>query len=132
MWRPGGAAAGDVAVDGVLRQNLSTPGVHGVEAWGGRFVVKATPAKGVPAAWLVDCELRPRRGGERFQFQVRSMPRSLKKQFQSASIPARDRGGPLVFAGDQLLYVPGLGLDARAWRDGGADLLMLEWVADDD
>jgi hypothetical protein len=53
----------------------------------------------------------------------------LKKQFQARAVPAWDRLGPVV-ADDQgrLLWVPGLGWDARVARLAGGWLL--EWDAD--
>jgi hypothetical protein len=40
------------------------------------------------------------------------------------------RGGPLVFDGaGQLLFVPGLGTDARAWAPAGAPQWGLRWIA---
>ena len=67
-----------------------------------------------------------RSGGEQWQAQPRSTPRSLKKQYQAAGIAAWQRDGPLVIADDRLVFVPGLGVDARGchaaqWpRDAGA------------
>ena len=57
-------------------------------------------------------------------------PRSLKKQFQALGVPAWQRGGPLVFAGAQLLYVPGLGIDARALAAQGTPQWSMEWLPD--
>ncbi|NBO77655.1 MAG: hypothetical protein EBV28_11830, partial [Betaproteobacteria bacterium] len=55
--------------------------------------------------------------------------RSLKKQFQSQAVAAWDRMGPVV-ADTQgtLLWVPGLGWDARVPRVAGGWLL--EWTGD--
>ena len=41
-------------------------------------------------------------------------PRCLRKQFQAAGVPAWARDVPLFWAGEQLVFVPGLGIDARA------------------
>ena len=56
-------------------------------------------------------KLRVRSGGEQFQRSSKSVPRSLKKQFQAARVPAWQRGGPLVYGEGRLLFVPGLGID---------------------
>jgi tRNA(Ile)-lysidine synthase len=80
---------------------------------------------------LRHCELRERRGGEQFQRSRRSVPRSLKKQFQSAGLPAWQRGGPLLYGDGELLYVPGLGIDARVQAQGGGAMLGLRWMPDD-
>jgi tRNA(Ile)-lysidine synthase len=55
----------------------------------------------------------------------------LKKQFQSAGVPVASRAGPLLWATDgRLLWVPGLGADARAWAAPGAPALRLRWCAE--
>ena len=46
---------------------------------------------------------------------------------QSAGVPAWQRDGPLLYAGDALLFVPGLGIDARQWADAGVPQLHLRW-----
>lgn len=84
---------------------------------------------GVPRSALVDVSWRERTGGEQFQSHPGGVPRSLKKCFQSAGVPAWQRGAPLLYAGDRLLFVPALGVDAR-WlcREDGMELLALRWV----
>lgn len=109
--------------------DLSTPGRHPVADWRGAFEVVAVASRGLSAADLARARLAPRRGGERFQAAPRGIARSLKKQFQAAGIAGVERGGPLVWAGDRLLFVPGLGIDARAWVADGMPQLALEWVS---
>ena len=46
-------------------------------------------------------------------------------------MPAWQRAAPLVYAAGQLLYVPGLGIDARALAPAGTAQVALEWRADD-
>ena len=53
--------------------------------------------------------------------------RSLKKQYQAADVPAWERDGPLVYSGGQLVFVPGLGIDARALALPGQPQLGLRW-----
>jgi len=36
----------------------------------------------------------------------------------------------LLYAGAQLLHVPGLGLDARCWAEPGQPQLSISWHAD--
>jgi tRNA(Ile)-lysidine synthase len=93
-------------------------------------VVSVAAREGLPASWLADCQLRPRTGGEDFQRGPRSIPRSLKKQYQALGVRGRARSGPLVYAGDRLVFVPGLGIDARSLRTEGADLRCLHWEPD--
>jgi tRNA(Ile)-lysidine synthase len=72
-------------------------------------------------------ELKAREGAEKFQAGIGRPPRSLKKQFQAAGIAEWERDGPLVYSGGQLVFVPGLGLDARVIGLPGQPLVMLEW-----
>jgi len=109
--------------------DLSRPGTHALPQWGGTLeVTRADP--GVPARVLKACTLRVREGGEQFQRAPRSTPRSLKKQYQAAAIAAWQREGPLVYADGKLLFVPGLGIDAR-WLESGRTTrgLTLHWHA---
>jgi len=70
-----------------------------------------------------------RQGGEQFQRAANTPPRSLKKQFQAAGVPAWAREAPLLVAVDgALLFVPGLGIDARAAAVIGRPRVSLEWV----
>ena len=82
---------------------------------------------GVPLAWLAQAEWRNRAGGERFQAGPGRPPRSLKQQYQAAGIPAWQRDGPLLYSGRQLVFVPGLGLDARVIGLPGQALVSLDW-----
>jgi tRNA(Ile)-lysidine synthase len=52
----------------------------------------------------------------------------LKKQFQQAGIDAWTRSGPLLWLGNQLLFVPGLGLDAQAMALPGSPRVDLDWL----
>lgn len=107
--------------------DLRRPGAHAVPAWGGQFVVTRVAQGGIAPALLRQAELRPRSGGERFQAAPGALPRSLKLQFQAAGVPAWQRGGPLLYAGDRLLFVPGLGLDARCLAAAGSAMRGLRW-----
>jgi len=111
------------------RLDLSQPGDHPVDEWGGTFEVRLAPGPGLAQQQLRDCELRARCGGERFQSAPGSLPRSLKKQYQAARVPAWGRSGPLVYSDGQLLFVPGLGIDARRHAAPATPALQLRWVA---
>lgn len=103
-------------------------GAVALPGWGGILHVERVTQGGVPWSCLRRVELRQRRGGERFQAGPGRPPRSLKKQFQAAAVPAWAREGPLVFdAQGQLLFVPGLGMDARAWAEPGRSQWQLRW-----
>ena len=102
-------------------------GTYRLPGWGGHLRVTRVQEGGVPLAWLAQIELRERSGGERFQAGIGRIARSLKKQFQAAELPAWQRSGPLVYSGGQLVFVPGLGLDARVIGLPGQPQVMLCW-----
>ena len=109
--------------------NLASVGLHAQADWGGSWCVEAVASGGVSAARLQGLTLRARTGGEQFQRTARSTVRSLKKAYQSAAIPAWQRDGPLLFCGDdQLLFAPGLGLDARTLAAPGEPQFSLRWL----
>ncbi len=111
--------------------NLSKPGRVPLAPWHGHFVIEATDGAGLDAAALSDTSCRPRSGSEQFQASAGSIPRSLKKQYQARGVATADRSGPLVYLGDDLVYVPGLGADAR-WLCHDAELRVnLRWQPDD-
>ncbi|MBI3369182.1 MAG: tRNA lysidine(34) synthetase TilS [Burkholderiales bacterium] len=110
--------------------DLSTPGWHPLADWHGAFSVVAVESKGLAFADLAQARLAPRQGGERFQKAPRGTARSLKKQFQAAGVAEAERGGPLVWSGARLLFVPALGIDARAWAPRGTPQVALHWVPD--
>ena len=85
---------------------------------------------GIPTRLLQGAHWRPRVGGERFQRALGTPPRSLKKQFQAAGVAAWQRDALLLFASDgQLLFVPGLGVDARALARPGEPQQAVIWPA---
>jgi len=104
-------------------------GTYRLPGWGGSLRVARVREGGVPLAWLGELELKARAGAEQFQAGIGRPPRSLKKQFQNAGIAAWDRDGPLVYSGGQLVFVPGLGLDARVIGLPGQSLVTLHWEA---
>jgi tRNA(Ile)-lysidine synthase len=102
-------------------------GRHALPGWGGELVVTRVKRDGIPLAWLGALALRAREGGEQFQAGLGRPPRSLKKQYQAAAVPAWERDGPLVYSGGQLLFVPGLGIDARVIGLPGQPQASLAW-----
>jgi tRNA(Ile)-lysidine synthase len=114
-----------------LMLDLSATGLHPVPLWGGSWRVRRVRTGGVLGERLHQAQLRPRAGGEQFQATPGGVPRSLKKQFQAAAVPAWARGAPLLYAGDgALLCVPGLGIDARQAVPAGQPQLFVEWIPD--
>lgn len=110
---------------------LHVPGVHRAAGWGGRFVVSVVDQGGIEPSRLRKAGLRAREGGEQFLLHPGGVPRSLKKQFQAVRVPAWQRGGPLLFDGDTLLFVPALGIDARCIAPPGVPQLQLQWLPDE-
>ncbi|MBN8508209.1 MAG: tRNA lysidine(34) synthetase TilS, partial [Burkholderiales bacterium] len=113
-----------------LAVDLSRCGLHPVPGWHGSFEVRRAVAGGIAAADLRACMLRPRTGGERIQRAPGTPPRRLKKQYQAAGVPPWQRGGPLIHGAAGLLYVPGLGIDARRVAPPGQPMRRLRWVPD--
>ena len=109
--------------------SIQRAGRYRLPGWHGTLEATRVTDGGIPVAWLARLELRPRQGGERFQAGLGRPPRSLKKQFQAAGLPAWDREGPLVYSGGQLLFVPGLGIDARVIGLPGQPQMALRWIA---
>jgi tRNA(Ile)-lysidine synthase len=109
---------------------MARPGRYRVADWGGAWVVRRVRAGGVRTALLEAALVRSRRGGEQFQRAPNTPPRALKKQFQAAGLPAWQRDAPLLFSGEQLLFVPGLGADARALAAAGEPQCSIAWEPD--
>jgi tRNA(Ile)-lysidine synthase len=58
--------------------------------------------------------VRWRKGGEKFQPQISRPRRSLKHLLQDAALPPWEREIlPLLYCGETLVWVPGIGVDAR-------------------
>jgi tRNA(Ile)-lysidine synthase len=111
--------------------DLSVPGRYPLPEWGGCWLVDLAEADGLPPARLQAVQAAPRRGGEQFSLAAGAVARSLKKQFQTCGIPAWQRGGPLLFSADgRLLWVPGLGVDARLRAGAGEPQLRVSWQVD--
>ena len=106
---------------------LRRAGSYSLAGWGGVLRVTRVKHGGVPLAWLAQLELRERSGGEQFQAGLGRPARSLKKQFQAADLPTWQRHGPLIYSGGQLVFVPGLGIDARVIGLPGQAQVVLAW-----
>ena len=85
-------------------------------ALGGELRFRRARGKGIDARWVEQGELQVklRGGGERLQPDARRPRRTLKNLFQEAGVPAWERERlPLLYRGAQLVWAPGLGVDAR-------------------
>ncbi|HUG21216.1 tRNA lysidine(34) synthetase TilS [Piscinibacter sp.] len=103
-------------------------GAYALPGWHGRLQATRVREGGVPLAWLAHLSLKAREGGEQFQAGIGRPARSLKKQFQAAAVPAWERDGPLIYSGGQLVFVPGLGIDARVLAPPGQAQMALRWL----
>jgi len=118
--------------DGTAPLDLRQPGRHRLPGGQGELAVSVVDRGGVAAERLQGLRLAPRAGGERFQRAPGTPARSLKKQFQLAGVPPWARERPLVFTADgALLYVAGLGLDARQLAPAGVPQRALQWLPAD-
>ena len=109
---------------------LLGPGRYELPGWGGHLRVARVREGGVAASALLCVQVRMRQGGERFQSGAGRPPRSLKKQYQAAGLPAWERDGPLIYSADRLVYASGLGIDARCIARPDEPQLTLEWTRD--
>jgi len=72
--------------------------------------------------------VRLRSGRERLQPDPRRPRRTLKNLFQEAGVPPWERERlPLLFCGDDLVWAPGLGVDARFHARRGARSVVPSW-----
>ncbi|MEG0821121.1 MAG: tRNA lysidine(34) synthetase TilS [Burkholderiaceae bacterium] len=103
-----------------------------VPVWGGVLHFTRTDGVGFDSTWLAasPLELRGRAGGERFKPEALRPSKTLKRLFQEAAIPEFERARlPLLWRGDDLIFVAGLGADARRLENEG-DRVAIEWRAD--
>jgi tRNA(Ile)-lysidine synthase len=98
-----------------------------VPALGGELRFRRARGKGI-AVSAKPLRVRLRSGGERLQPDPRRPRRTLKNLFQEAGVPPwqRDRL-PLLFHGDDLVWVPGLGIDARFQAGVGQPGVVPQW-----
>jgi tRNA(Ile)-lysidine synthase len=70
----------------------------------------------------------PRRGGERIRLQAAGRTRTLKNLLQEHAVPAWRRPRlPLLFDGDELVWVPGIGIAAAYRAVPGSPGLLPDW-----
>ncbi len=97
---------------------------------GGELRFRRRRGAGIDPARLPAGEMtvRLRAGGERLQPDPRRPRRALKKLFQEAGIPPWERERlPLLFCGSNLVWAPGLGMDARYRAAAGSRGIVPEW-----
>ncbi|MFN3593171.1 MAG: tRNA lysidine(34) synthetase TilS [Thiobacillaceae bacterium] len=97
---------------------------------GGWLTFAPARGAGVSLARLraVPVTVRPRQGGERLQPDCHRPRRSLKHLFQAHAIPPWERARlPLLYAGDALAWVAGLGVDCAFQARPDEDGLVIAW-----
>ena len=76
--------------------------------------------------------IRSRKGGERFQPNPKRPRRTLKNLWQEAGVPAWERARlPLIFCGEQLVWVPEIGVEYGFAADEGEPGWTITWRAND-
>ena len=103
----------------------------------GRWVLKSLPANskqlGLPADWVKNAQenhqitLRERLGSEKIQIKPKTPRKTLKNLYQEADIPPWERQAPLLYIGDELVAVAGIGLSYPHLTSTGRRVLP-EWV----
>jgi len=93
---------------------------------GGELRFRRARGKGIDASKPLRVRLRA--GGERLQPDAKRPRRTLKNLFQEAGVPPWERERlPLIVCGDDLVWVPGLGVDARYRAPKNAPGVLPEW-----
>lgn len=109
--------------------SIDRPGDWPIPGWHGCLRVEVVDQGGVrPHHLQAGLQARARSGGERFQMGQGRPLRDLKRQFQALGVPAWARAAPLLFSGESLVFVPGLGVDARFQASAGAMQWGLRWL----
>ena len=102
---------------------------------GGVLRFKPEEGRGLSAERLRGAEVtvRVRAGGERLQQDARRPRRTLKNLFQEKAIPPWQRERwPLLYCGDQLICVPGIG-ESYSWKARREEAgLIVSWQTLDD
>lgn len=127
----GAGARTAIAHDGaVLRAYRGRVSVERTGATAGEVRLRAARGRGIDAARLERgrVSLRPRSGGERLQLDPRRPRRTLKNLFQEAGVaPWQRERMPLLYCGDELVWVPQLGIAAGWQAARGARGLVPQW-----
>jgi tRNA(Ile)-lysidine synthase len=103
----------------------------------GRWILKALPVNskqlGLSADWVKAAQannqiiLKERLGSEKIQIKPNTPRKTLKNLFQEADVPPWERQAPLLYIGDELIAVAGIGLSYPHLTSTGRRVLP-EWV----
>jgi tRNA(Ile)-lysidine synthase len=97
---------------------------------GATLLMKKSRGAGLSLAKLqtAPVTVRLRTGGERLRPDARRPRRSLKNLLQEARLPPWLRARlPLLYCGDTLVYVPGIGIDTAFGAQGGEPAVEPQW-----
>jgi tRNA(Ile)-lysidine synthase len=112
--------------------DLAQPGCYRLGGWSGVLVVSEVLGQGVKPGHLKHVRVKQRTEGLQFQRAPNATLRAVKKEFQVAGVPSWLRKGPVLYSGDQLLFIAGLGVDGRVQDVTGQQVgRSLEWVPND-
>ena len=121
-----------IAHDGkVLRRYRDELAVEPAAGFAGKVVFHPCTGAGIDAAKLQSqpMTVRLRQGGERLRLAPGRPSRTLKNLFQEAGIAPWERDHrPLVYSGEDLVWVPGVGIAAGYQAAGGRAGLLPEWI----
>ncbi|WP_018151058.1 tRNA lysidine(34) synthetase TilS [Leeia oryzae] len=113
----------------VLIVSSLVPGVTPVHAWSGRYVLSRRPGEGLsPRIEQAQLSWRPRTGGEKLKLGPKTPSKSLKQHWQEHGVaPWLRQTRPLLYVGEQLAWIPGVGY-ASDWRaDADEEGWVFEW-----
>lgn len=99
-------------------------------ALGGELRFRRVRGRGIASGLIKGkpLQVRLRSGGERLKPDARRPSRTLKNLFQEAGVPPWERERlPLLFCGGDLVWAPGLGVDAKFLSAGRAPGILPEW-----
>jgi tRNA(Ile)-lysidine synthase len=127
--------------DKVVVQSLATSAPFDPVRWtgqtklalpqlGGELTFRTVRGSGIDRSRMEASEItvRLRSGGEKLQIDSQRPRRTLKNLFQEAGVPPWERARlPLLFCGTELIWAPGLGVDARYRARRGAPGILPRW-----
>jgi len=99
-------------------------------ALGGELRFRKARGEGIDAKWVEEgaMHVKLRSGGERLQLDAGRPRRTLKNLFQEAGVPPWQRERlPLLYRGAELVWAPGLGIDARFQSPPKSSGFIPEW-----
>jgi tRNA(Ile)-lysidine synthase len=97
---------------------------------GGELIFRTMRGSGIDRSRMESSEItvRLRSGGEKLQIDPQRPRRTLKNLFQEAGVPPWERARlPLLFCRTELIWAPGLGVDARYRARRGAPGILPRW-----